>query len=197
MKRSDLKELIKKSMLEVSPKSGAMTPEEEKMVTDYEEEEANKYPNWCRYPDKALPYPENPEGAEGEDAIIKNKFGIRFCYYPSPSNVKSGEVSGIFIPENSAIAFWDIQGISDTVDKFAKKYPKDDKKLLISNLTKVLPIGTVRQFVVGEENYLGYLSKTEGDVLWRFGYYRNFKTKSFCYFRVFTICENNYFFSIS
>ena len=43
MKRSDLKELIKKSMLEVAPKkdSGAMTPEEEKMVADYEEEEAN------------------------------------------------------------------------------------------------------------------------------------------------------------
>ena len=45
MKRSDLKELIKKSMLEVAPKedSGAMTPEEEKMVADYEEEEANKH----------------------------------------------------------------------------------------------------------------------------------------------------------
>ena len=43
MKRSDLKELIKKSMLEVAPKSGAMTPEEEKMVADYEEEEVNKY----------------------------------------------------------------------------------------------------------------------------------------------------------
>ena len=43
MKRSDLKELIKKSMLEVSPNSGAMTPEEEEMVAGYEEEEANKY----------------------------------------------------------------------------------------------------------------------------------------------------------
>ena len=43
MKRSDLKELIKKSMLEVSPTSGAMTPEEEEMVAGYEEEEANKY----------------------------------------------------------------------------------------------------------------------------------------------------------
>jgi hypothetical protein len=45
MKRSDLKELIKKSMVEVAPKkdSGAMTPEEEKMVADYEEEKANKY----------------------------------------------------------------------------------------------------------------------------------------------------------
>jgi hypothetical protein len=43
MKLSELKELIKNSMLEVSPKSGAMTPEEEKMVAGYEEEEANKY----------------------------------------------------------------------------------------------------------------------------------------------------------
>ena len=43
MKRSDLKELIKRSMLEATPNTGAMTPEEEKMVTDYEEEEANKY----------------------------------------------------------------------------------------------------------------------------------------------------------
>ena len=40
MKRSDLKELIKKSMLEVAPKtdSGAMTPEEEEMITKYEKE---------------------------------------------------------------------------------------------------------------------------------------------------------------
>lgn len=38
MKRSDLEELIKKSMLEVAPKtdSGAMTPEEEEMITKYE-----------------------------------------------------------------------------------------------------------------------------------------------------------------
>ena len=43
MKRSDLKELIKRSMQEVSPTSGAMTPEEEEMVAGYEEEEANKY----------------------------------------------------------------------------------------------------------------------------------------------------------
>jgi hypothetical protein len=45
MKRSDLKELIKNSMLEVAPKtdSGAMTPEEEEMVANYDEEQANKY----------------------------------------------------------------------------------------------------------------------------------------------------------
>tara|TARA_R110000822_G_scaffold24150_4_gene73831 strand:- start:629 stop:1291 length:663 start_codon:yes stop_codon:yes gene_type:complete len=45
MKKAQLKELIKQSMLELNnPKStGAMTPDEEKMVSDYEEEEANKY----------------------------------------------------------------------------------------------------------------------------------------------------------
>ena len=45
MRLKELKDLIKKSMVEVAPKtdSGAMTPEEEKMVADYEEEEANKY----------------------------------------------------------------------------------------------------------------------------------------------------------
>jgi hypothetical protein len=45
MRLKELKDLIKKSMVEVAPKkdSGAMTPEEEKMVADYEEEKANKY----------------------------------------------------------------------------------------------------------------------------------------------------------
>lgn len=45
MKKTQLKELIKQSMLELNnPKNmGAMTPDEEKMVSDYEEEEANKY----------------------------------------------------------------------------------------------------------------------------------------------------------
>lgn len=45
MKKADLKELIKQTMMEVNPKgnSGKMTPQEEKMVADYEEEEANKH----------------------------------------------------------------------------------------------------------------------------------------------------------
>ena len=152
---------------------------EQQILARRAEEESKKYPNWCRYPDKALGIPKNPEGAEGEDAILVDpKSGKRFCYYPSPSNQKMGDTSSIPIPEDSEIYFWDIKGISDTVNKFSKEYPKDDKKLLISNLSKVLPIGTVRAFFVGEELYLGYLSRTEGDVLWRFGYYRNFKTKA-------------------
>jgi hypothetical protein len=43
MRLKELKDLIKKSMLEVTPKSGAMTPEEEEVVANYDEEQANKY----------------------------------------------------------------------------------------------------------------------------------------------------------
>ena len=41
----------------------------------------------------------------------------------------------------------------------------------------MLPIGTVRQFYADKEDYISYLSRTEGTNLWRFGYYRDFKTK--------------------
>ena len=142
------------------------------------EEEAKQYPNWCKYPDKALGIPKNPEGAEGEDAIIVDKkTGKRFCYYPSPSNQKIGGVNSIPIPEDSNIYFWDVQGISDTIDSFVKKYPKSDKELLISNLSKIFPIGTVREFYIGETDYVGYVTKTEGSQLWKFAYYRNRETK--------------------
>lgn len=45
MKKAELKELIKQSMLEISPRgeSGEMTPEEEKMVADYEKEQDAKH----------------------------------------------------------------------------------------------------------------------------------------------------------
>lgn len=45
MKKAELKELIKQSMLEISSRgeSGEMTPEEEKMVADYEKEQDAKH----------------------------------------------------------------------------------------------------------------------------------------------------------
>jgi hypothetical protein len=151
---------------------------EQQILQRSAEEKSKKYPNWCKYPDKALGIPKNPEGVEGEDAILVDKeTGKRFCYYPSPSNQKMGDINSVPIPEDSKIYFWDIEGISDTVNKFVKKHPKEDKKLLISNLSKVFPIGSVRQFSIGDEVYIGYVIKTEGTNLWRFGYYRNLKTK--------------------
>jgi hypothetical protein len=65
MKRSALKELIKRSMREVTPNTGAMTPEEEKMVADYEEEEANKH---------ALDSERPMEESELSPALVKDKY---------------------------------------------------------------------------------------------------------------------------
>ena len=146
---------------------------DKKQVAKDAEEESKQYPNWCKYPDKALPYPPNPEGAEGDDAIIVDKkTGIRFCYYPTPSNNKPGNVSGLFIPENSEIYFWDIQGISNSVDFISKKYPKEKKETLIKNFSKIFPIGTVKEFLVGNVDYTSYITRTEGSDFWTFGYYR-------------------------
>jgi hypothetical protein len=141
------------------------------------DKESKEYPNWCKYPDKALPYPKNPDGAEGDDAILKTTDGTRFCLYQSPSRTQEGKIESVPIPEDSEIYFWDIQGISDTVDKFIEKYPEEDKKLLIGNLSTILPIGSVRQFVIGDEDYICYLRKTKGTNLWKFEYYRNSETK--------------------
>ena len=72
MKASEIKKLIRESLLEIetskdkmkkpSSSSGAMTPEEEKMIADYEEEMANKY---------AVGPKEEPELEEGKDVMSK------------------------------------------------------------------------------------------------------------------------------
>jgi hypothetical protein len=49
----------------------------------------------------------------------------------SLKNQKMGDINSVPIPEDSKIYFWDIEGISDTVNKFVKKHPKEDKKILI------------------------------------------------------------------
>ena len=105
MKRSDLKELIKKSMLEVSPNSGAMTPEEEKMVADYEEEEANKYALdkeepmeegsvilnrdevYAKYAPLVKQYMEN--GLDRHAAILKAQDVLAKEYGATPLNIQS------------------------------------------------------------------------------------------------------------
>lgn len=146
-------------------------------------ERAKQYPNWCKYPDKAVAYPNNPDDAEGEDAILKDPItGIRFCYYPVPSSTKPGEIESLPIPEDSEIFWWDIPGISDWADQIIKKYPKlyntkDDKEKLIQNLSKILPLGTVRQFKEGRLTYNNYITLNSGIKYWKFTYFRESQTK--------------------
>lgn len=150
---------------------------EEQLKQRQAQEESNKYPNWCKYPDKTLPYPKNPEGAEGDDAILKTTGGTRFCLYQSPSRTQEGKIESIPIPENSEIVFWSIPEISRFVDLLTKKYPKTDKELTISNLSAILPVDTVQGFYVGDDYYSSYITRKSDTNIWKFGYYRNSKTK--------------------
>ena len=165
------------------PESRGLPPEQiqyqyRQKQEEKRKEELKKYPNWCKYPDKALGIPKNPEGAEGEDAIlIDKKTGKRFCYYPSPSNQKMGDISSIPIPEDSEIIWQDVPYISDFADYLSNKYPKEDKELIITNLSKILPIGTVKGFWVGETYYTLYITRESGSQFWKFSYYRDSKTK--------------------
>jgi hypothetical protein len=165
------------------PESRGLSPEQiqyqyRQKQEEQRKEELKKYPNWCKYPDKALGIPKNPEGAEGEDAIlIDKKTGKRFCFYPSPSNKKNGEIQSIPIPEDSEIIWQDVPYISDFADYLSNKYPKEDKELIITNLSKILPIGTVKGFWVGETYYTLYITRESGSQFWKFSYYRDSKTK--------------------
>ena len=132
MKRSDLKELIKKSMLEVSPNSGAMTPEEEKMVADYEEEEANKYALdkeepmeegsvilnrdevYAKYAPLVKQYMEN--GLDRHAAILKAQDVLAKEYGATPLNIQS-TISDYFDDQyrNSTYANEDILREADEI----------------------------------------------------------------------------------
>lgn len=149
---------------------------EEQLKQRQSQEESEKYPNFCSYPDKTVQYPKNPDGAEGEDAILYDKeTNIRFCYYLAGKNY------GVPIPENSKIDFWDFQGISDFVNYLVKKYPKkyndNQKEILISNLSSILPPNSVRGFYVGKDYYNSYISRKTNETLFKFKGFRNIETK--------------------
>jgi hypothetical protein len=162
----DTKDILRRGQIELDQESAVKKAQEE----------ANEYPNWCRYPDKALPYPKNPEGADGEDAILKNSGGTRFCYYPVPSSGKQGGTAGLPIPETSEILWWGIPDISAFADKLSDKY-KEDKELIIQNLSKILPIGTVKGFYIDDVYYTSYITRESDSQFWKFSYYWNIKTK--------------------
>jgi hypothetical protein len=134
MKRSDLKELIKKSMLEVSPNSGAMTPEEEKMVADYEEEEANKYALGKEEPsleeemsraDKVLNRPSNSISFEqmGMIMMLADELGVNRQANEFLSGVVSRKAADEYIKQLIAKIDGD-EGVLAEAEKIVAAYTK-------------------------------------------------------------------------
>ena len=151
MKRSELKELIKQSMLEVSPKGGEMTPEEEKMVADYEEEEANKY---------ALDKEEPLEEEASKAAAILNR----------PSNRMTFEQMGMIMMladelggEENAKANEFLSGVASKMeaDKYIQELiAKIDQDDVLAEAEKIVAAWAQKQ-TLKEEMHGGYLELLE------------------------------------
>lgn len=151
MKRSELKELIKQSMLEVSPKGGEMTPEEEKMVADYEEEEANKY---------ALDKEEPLEEEASKAAAILNR----------PSNKITFEQMGMIMMladelggEENAKANEFLSGVVSKMeaDKYIQELiAKIDQDDVLAEAEKIVAAWAEKQ-TLKEEMHGGYLELLE------------------------------------
>lgn len=133
-------------------------------INQNNKKDKSQYPEYCKYPKNAILPSKNSAGLSGKDALIEG-----FCFY-SP---------GVFIPYDSEIEFWDVPSISSAVDQILSKGYKEDKKTLIQNFSKILPIGSVSSFNIGDNKYRTWITKPYGGD-WKFkGYYRKSDKKPY------------------
>lgn len=143
------------------------TPATEKKNIDYSmdnvikkleyETDITTYPNYCKYPEKAL---EPPKFGEQRGLIDG------YCYYPSPTPDEPNKTSGIHLPQNLEIIFQDQKSIVNLRDKLVQKYQNDIDPL--KYLDSVLPLGTVASF----GNYRVAVSRKSKYEKWSFkGYF--------------------------
>lgn len=139
------------------------------------EEEPN-YPSWCRYPDMAILPGKNKVGLSGEDALIKN-----YCYYPAPiPNTYEGKTTGIFIPQDAEIRFFDSEIINHNVKIFEKKY-KETEDGLTKNFINIFPLGSVQSFKnLSGDTYIPRVQYVDEKRAWMFtGYFRTSDRKPY------------------
>ena len=169
---------------------------EEENKKKSEEERAEKirntYPNYCRYKDKAFALPKNCDLLdENEKITTKN-----FCYYSAPrigqnekqtvtplsttsyymsTSEKLSNTQGLFVPNNFEILFWDTESIYSFYKTISEKYnevykTESEKKELLSNLSKILPIGSIRR-IIGGKTYYTYLRRNKAEGLQFSGFF--------------------------
>ena len=141
-------------------------PKEKKNIDNYMDNVVKKleydtdittYPNYCKYPDKAL---EPPKFGEQRGLIDG------YCYYASPTPNEPNKTSGIHLPQNVEIIFQDQKSIINLRDKLVEKYENNIDPL--KYLDSVLPLGTVAGF----GNYRAAVSRQSKNMKWSFkGYF--------------------------
>jgi hypothetical protein len=120
----------------------------------------NKYPNYCgpegKYSDKAInPPPKNPDGAEGDDALIRGH-----CAYPGPNGsiVHIMSSAEIWFEKTSVLpgkggGCIPFKNVDIIMNKF--KLPEEKRDIILENYNNEFPLGTVCGYKdVESENWI-------------------------------------------
>jgi hypothetical protein len=122
-----------------------------------------EYPSQCRYPDKVVKHPKSGNLSE-EESLIQG-----FCYYPVASRANKGGITGVWIPSDSEIKFWDVSSLGKVVNDKLKE--KEEGKPFWSTIPassiqktilSLIQVGTVESFMIGDRKVVLYLSKPTG-----------------------------------
>ena len=133
-----------------------------------EPDTSKDYPNYCRYPDKAV----NPNEIKDDESSIgatvdgKDLLIPGYCFYPVSSNETPGKKLGMWIPSTTEINFTDIADISEYVNlKINSKLSSSfwsgftDEQIQFIVTTNMV-IGTVQSFNDGNNGkVVSYFSK--------------------------------------
>ena len=122
-----------------------------------------EYPSQCKYPNKVIKHPNSGNLSE-EESLIQG-----FCYYPVASRTNKGGVTGVWVPYDSEIKFWDIESLGKLTNKKIKEKESGDSfwstipvGTIQKTITGLIQVGTIENFFVGERKVNLYLSKPTG-----------------------------------
>lgn len=122
-----------------------------------------EYPSQCRYPDKVVKHPKSGNLSE-EESLIQG-----FCYYPVSSRSNKGGITGVWIPSDSEIKFWDVSSLGKLVnDKLKEKeegkpfWTTIPASSIQKTILSLIQVGTVESFMINDRKVVLYLSKPNG-----------------------------------
>lgn len=133
----------------------------------------DRYPNYCKYPDKAV----NPPNIGEQSGLITTDEGVKYCYYPVPTTQGGGTIGGMHIPADATLSFWgDLEDYNRVINEHMKDYPNDNLEIFQEMITDIFPPGTVGG--IGNDTN-GFIYKpvitrlnSEGTLGWKFkGFY--------------------------